>query len=215
VALVVFDLDGVLIDSREANYQAFAEGLKAVGLQAPEPPSVIRLIGRSAQEMLRILGCPSDRVDEVFTQVVQPYYLAHLERLARPVEGAAAVLQELRQRGHRLAACTSGDRRTQLRALQMMDLWHYFEDMQTPDDSRHRKPEVEFLQEQIQRLGYEGPVLHVEDSPVGLEMGLRWGATTVFADYGFGRPEPWQPHFRIADLPQLLQIAEVWDRNPA
>ena len=215
MGLVVFDLDGVLIDSREANYQAFAEGIERAGLPRPTPEQVVPLIGRSALEMLRLLGCPEGRVHPIFEEVVLPHYLEHLDRLARPVEGAREVLEELLARGHRLAACTSGNRSTQQKALQMMGLWDYFEDVQTPDDSVFRKPQVEFLQEQIERMVYAGPVLHVEDSPVGLEMGLRWGATTVFADYGFGHPEPWEPHFRIDSLPPLLQIADQWNRRPA
>lgn len=207
--LVVFDLDGVLIDSRAANYQAFARGVEALGLPTPQEEEVVGLIGLSAAEMLQRLGCPADRVTEIYEGFVKPHYLENLPRLARAVEGAAEVLTQLRQRGHRVVACTSGDRALQEKALRHIGLRDFFEDMQTPDDSRFHKPEVEYLRELVRRVGHQGSIVHVEDSQVGLQMGLDCGATTVFADYGFGRPDPLQPHFRIQRLRDLLEVEHV------
>jgi phosphoglycolate phosphatase len=206
--MVVFDLDGVLIDSEEANVEAFSQGLQSIGLKRPAASEVSSLIGLSASEMLARLGCPEERVADVFQDVVKPYYLENLHRLARPMAGAMEVLQELRSRSHRLVACTSGDRNTQEKALRQIDLWQFLEAMQTPDDSQFRKPQVEYLKELLQRVGYKGRVIHVEDSQVGLQMGLDFGATTVFANYGYGSPGPWQPHYRIDQLSQLLGVVE-------
>lgn len=204
--LVVFDLDGVLIDSREANYQAFAAGIEAAGLPRPQADEVICLIGLSAHEMMLRLGCPEDRARELYESVVKPHYLQHLSELAHPVADADATLRRLRADGCRVAACTSGDRQTQEQAMRHIGLWEHLEDMQTPDDSSYRKPQVEYLAELVRRLGHEGPVIHVEDSPVGLAMGLEWGAVTVFADYGYGEPGELQPHHRIGRLSQLPEI---------
>ena len=184
--LVVFDLDGVLIDSRAANYQAFACGVEALGLPSPEEETVVGLIGLSAAEMLQRLGCPAERVSEIYEGFVKPHYLENLPRLARAVDGAAEVLTQLRRRGHRVVACTSGDRALQEKALRHIG-----------------------LRELVQRVGHEGPIVHVEDSQVGLQMGLECGVTTVFADYGFGKPEPLTPHFRIQKLTQLLDVENV------
>lgn len=207
--LLVFDLDGVLIDSRQANYEAFAGGIQSLGLPRPQEAAVIDLIGLSASEMLQRLGCPEEHLREIYENYVKPYYLKHLPRLAHPVAGAVEVLTSLRLRGHRLAACTSGGRSLQEKALRHIGLLDFFEAIQTPDDSDFHKPQVEFLQELVTRIGYQGQVVHVEDSPIGLQMGLDWGATTVFADYGFGKAEPLQPHFRIQRLTQLLEVPGV------
>lgn len=204
--LVVFDLDGVLIDSREANVAAFSHGIRALGQGAPEPQAVVSLIGLSALEMLRRLGCPAERAESIYQDYVKPHYLENLHLLASAVPGAAEVLQELKNRGYRLAACTSGDRATQEKALRQIGLLDLLEQMQTPDDSRYHKPQVEYLEELLRRMDYQGPLFHVEDSQVGLQMGLDWGATTIFADYGFGKPDPLVPHHRIQTLPQLLSV---------
>jgi HAD superfamily hydrolase (TIGR01509 family) len=209
--IAVFDLDGVIIDSRVCNYRAFAAGIAAAGLPLPEEDEVVTLIGLPAITMLERLGCPAELSESVYHEVVKPFYLEHLPQLARPVVQARQTLEELRRRGFRIGACTSGDRVTQSRALEALELSQYFEAMQTPDDSNHRKPEPAYLEEVVGQLGGrslpEGStVWHVEDSEIGLRMGLEFGATTVFADYGFGHPGPYQPHHRIASLEYLLEL---------
>ena len=205
--MIVFDLDGVIIDSRLANHQAFAAGLVAAGLECPEEASVVALIGLPAVDMLERLGCPPDRSQAIYDEVVKPFYLENLPLLAQPVPGARRTLEELKRRGFRIGACTSGDRATQERALEALELTAYFEAMQTPDDSAYRKPQVEYLAELVTRLGGRGERLwHVEDSDIGLKMGLDYGATTVFADYGFGRPGQHEPHHRIPSLEVLLEL---------
>lgn len=206
--LAVFDLDGVLIDSREANYQAFAKGIEWVGLERPGREEVTRLIGLTARTMLERLGCPRERCEEAYEKVVKPFYLEHLPELARPVEGTREVLETLKERGFRIGACTSGDSDLQERALRAIGVRELIEEMQTPDTSQHRKPDVAYLGELVDKFGPAELVLHVEDSEIGLKMGLEFGAVTVFADYGYGTPGPHQPHHRIGRLSELLQVVE-------
>jgi phosphoglycolate phosphatase len=210
--IAVFDLDGVIIDSRLCNYRAFAAGIAAAGLPVPREEEVVSLIGLPAITMLERLGCPAERSESVYHEVVKPFYLENLPHLARPVVGARETLAELRRRGFRIGACTSGDRVTQSRALDALELTEYFEAMQTPDDSTYRKPEPAYLEEVVgQLVGEPGlpegaTVWHVEDSEIGLRMGLEFGATTVFADYGFGDSGSYEPHHRITSLETLLEL---------
>lgn len=204
---IVFDLDGVLINSEEANYQAFAYGLEQIGLPRPDRQAVIGLVGLKATQMLERLGCPADQVATVFTQYVQPFYLEHLPRLATPMPDAAQVLQTLQDRQYRILACTSGDRRTQTAALQGVGLWEAIEKMQAADDSQFGKPDPNYLQELLADYRYD-TLLHVEDAEVGIRMGNACGATTIFAEYGFGSlPEDVEADHRINHLQELLAIA--------
>jgi phosphoglycolate phosphatase len=185
-AIVVFDLDGVLIDSAEANVQAFRYGLEQVGVLANDREAILSLVGLPALEMLRRLGCPSQAVTEVFDQHVRPFYIENLPALARAYPGADSVLGSLRDSGFRLAACTSGDRQTQTAALQAIGLWDYIEEMQTPDDSDYGKPDTRYLKELLAKFPENSRVHHVEDSEVGIVMGRDCGAVTFFAAYGNG-----------------------------
>ncbi|MGL5034700.1 MAG: HAD family hydrolase [Microcystaceae cyanobacterium] len=205
--IIVFDLDGVLINSEEANYQAFAYGIEQIGLPRPDRQSVIELVGLKATQMLEKLGCPPQQIKETFQNYVQPFYLENLPDLATPMPEAKAVLNELSRREYRILACTSGDRRTQTAALKGVGLWEGIEKMQAADDSQFGKPDPIYLQELLADYSYQ-TLLHVEDAEVGIRMGNACGATTIFAEYGFGSlPEDVEVAYRIQELKELLAIA--------
>lgn len=205
--LVVFDLDGVLINSEEANFQAFAYGLEQIGRPRPERRAVISLVGLKAVTMLERLGCPTDQAERVFEEFVKPHYLENLPSLASPMEAAFEVLTALKERGYRILACTSGDRTTQERALSAISLRSFIEKMQTPDDSRFGKPDPRFLNELLEAFPKEQPVYHVEDSEWGVRMGRECGAVTIFANYGYGElPPEVRPHHIISSLSELLPL---------
>lgn len=205
--IIVFDLDGVLINSEEANYQAFAYGIEQIGLPRPDRQSVIGLVGLKATQMLEKLGCPQTQIKETFQNHVQPFYLKNLPNLATPMPAAKEVLSELSRREYRILACTSGDRRTQTAALKGVGLWDAIEKMQAADDSQFGKPDPTYLQELLSDYTYQ-TLLHVEDAEVGIRMGNACGATTVFAEYGFGSlPEDLEVDHRIYQLKELLAIA--------
>ena len=206
--VVVFDLDGVLIDSAEANVQAFRYGLEQVGVEVRDPDAILGLVGYPAIRMLIELGCPESEALSVFQQYVRPFYIDNLPTLARAYPGSYRVLEQLKQAGFRLGACTSGDRQTQTSALQAIGLWEMIEEMQTPCDSDFGKPDVRYIGELLERMGPHGDVHHVEDSEVGLAMGREFGATIYYASYGNGQLSgDVEPDFTlesIEDLPQAI-----------
>lgn len=206
--VIVFDLDGVLINSEEANYQAFAYGIEQLGLPRPSREAVVLLIGLKAQQMLEKLGCPSSKTLEVSEKYVKPFYLENLPTLAQPIPEAASVLATLQARHYRIFACTSGDRRIQTAALSGIGLLDAIEKMQAADDSRYAKPDPQYLQELLADLT-PSRLLHVEDAEVGIRMGNACGATTIFAEYGYGSLSPEiTADYRISQLPDLLLIAD-------
>lgn len=202
--LVVFDLDGVLLDSAEANVQAFRYGLEQVDVTVAGREPILSLVGLPATEMLRRLGCPEEKVLSVFNDHVRPFYMENLAALATAYPGAERILTELKSSGFSVAACTSGDRVTQTAALKAVGLWGCIEAMQTPDDSAYGKPDRRYLMELLSQFEGHGQVFHVEDSEVGIVMGQECGAVTIFASYGNGELSgAVQPDRTIAALEEL------------
>jgi phosphoglycolate phosphatase-like HAD superfamily hydrolase len=56
--LVIFDVDGVLVDTVAANVEAYQFACRRMGLPMPEVDLIRPLLGRSAEEMAIALGCP-------------------------------------------------------------------------------------------------------------------------------------------------------------
>lgn len=202
--IVVFDLDGVLLDSAEANVQAFRYGLEQVDVHLHDREAILSLVGLPATEMLRRLGCPQERVLSVFNDHVRPFYVENLPTLATAYPGADRILTNLKASGFHIAACTSGDRMTQTAALKAVGLWDHIEEMQTPDDSLYGKPDRRFLMELLSKFDDIGQIFHVEDSEVGLLMGRECQAVTIYASYGNGQlTGAIEPDRTIASLEEL------------
>ncbi|QUS61196.1 HAD family hydrolase [Synechocystis sp. PCC 7338] len=205
--IIVFDLDGVLVNSEEANYQAFAYGIEQLGLPRPDRQAVISLVGLKASLMLEKLGCPKEKVESIFKDFVQPFYIENLATLAAPMPKAVTVLATLQERGYRILACTSGDRRTQTAALQGVGLWSAIETMLAADDSPFAKPDPRYLQQLLAPYDYQ-TLLHVEDAEVGIRMGQACGAVSIFAEYGYGSlPADLPVDYRLTQLADILAIA--------
>ncbi len=225
--MVVFDLDGVLLDSREANYEAFAYAMERLGRRRPSKEDVVSLIGLPAREILLRLGCPELEVTRAFREWVFPRYVSCLPELVRPVRGAYAVLRELQRAGVRIGACTSGGRAVQDRALKVVGLREFFEYIQTPDDSVFRKPDPRFLGELVFRFVGESSnrqeeqplgiqrwiVFHVEDMGYGVRMGREFGAVTVFASYGYGDLDGEKPDLVLRELENLPELIFSYEDN--
>lgn len=211
--LVVFDVDGVLVDSRPVNVLAFQHAFIQMGLEVPSDEAVRRLIGRSALDMLRALGCPPGLEEDAFVRYVRPCYLEHFAALACRYEGTLETLHELSERGYLLAACTSGTWDVQEPALRSLGLIDFFSRMQTACRTRLRKPHPAYLGELLAAYGQLQEVWHVEDTEDGVRMGLANQAITVFAEYGYGRCQAVRPHYRTRKMPDLLSRMDSYHRS--
>lgn len=107
---VLFDMDGVLIDSEEYMAKTGVRALKKYGIDAKE------------SDFAEFVGCGENRyVGGVAEKYGVPYrtemkdylyacYGEHVKEEANIPDGVLDVLHTLRARGYRLAVCSSADR---------------------------------------------------------------------------------------------------------
>lgn len=111
--LVIFDCDGVLVDSEPLAAAVLAEGLRELGHEVDQAFVYRHFLGRSVATMRRILAedlgwtLPEDFIDGLLPPLYERF-----RRELRPVEGMAALLQGLRQR--RCVASSSTPERLRL-----------------------------------------------------------------------------------------------------
>jgi HAD superfamily hydrolase (TIGR01509 family) len=94
--LVIFDLDGVLVDSEPISSRITAAELTEAGIEISAADVCERFLGVSTASMLRTLeaehGC---RLPESFQENLRARILAAFERELEPVPGVAALLDAL------------------------------------------------------------------------------------------------------------------------
>ena len=94
--LVIFDCDGVLVDTERVSNQVMADLLAEYGVSLSFEECVARFIGRSdAQCQLIAEALSGQPLPENFLDICEARTLALLEQELRPVPGIEALIAEL------------------------------------------------------------------------------------------------------------------------
>src|ERR1700746_1180820 len=112
--LLVFDLDGTLVDSVPDLRAALNEMLRERGCPPLSLPQVKRMVGDGAPAMvaraLAASGSDPAEAPAVLARFLE-IYEANAVRLTRPYPGVEETLIALRRRGYRTAICTNKPQR--------------------------------------------------------------------------------------------------------
>jgi HAD superfamily hydrolase (TIGR01509 family) len=167
---VIFDMDGVLIDSGVHHRDAWRQLLDDLGVAVA--PDFWRLtIGRPAEEAVVLLLDREVGAGEAAELARRKR--AHYTRLAvrgtLPIPGAPAFVAALARQGVPRAVATSATRRDVEAMLAEVGVRHHFEVIVTADDVRRGKPDPEVYVRAAEGLGLPpGGCLVFEDSVVGV-----------------------------------------------
>lgn len=181
---VVFDLDGVLVDSAVCHYRAWK--VVADNLRIPFDEKKNDLLrGVSRRESLMILLGENHRLSEakiadIMARKNQIYreMVEHAgEELLLP--GVKPLLSRLRTAGVLLAVASSSKNTPALLRQSGLDRF-YFDAIADGNDIRRSKPDPEVFRLAARRLGLPpSRCLCVEDAPAGIESGRRAGMKTL------------------------------------
>nr|AFG19411.1 MycB2 [Streptomyces flaveolus] len=177
---VVFDLDGVLVNSFAVMRQAFTTAYaEVVGNGEPPFEEYERHLGRYFPDIMRIMGLPLD-MEAPFVR--ESYRLAHLV----PVyDGVPEMLGQLRARGLRLAVATgkSGPRARSL--LQQLGLLDLFAVVIGSDEVARPKPAPDIVLKALDVLGSApARTIMVGDAVTDLASARSAGVSAIAALWG-------------------------------
>jgi mannitol-1-/sugar-/sorbitol-6-phosphatase len=172
VAAVLFDLDGVLVESREATERVWLEWAARNGIEADELRAAMH--GVRSVEVVRALRPELDAVAE--SDAIERRQAEDLDGL-RAIPGAAKALGALKE--DRVAVVTSATRPLAEARLGAVGIELPAVAVCAGDVARG-KPDPEGYLTAAERLGVDpAQALVVEDSPPGIEAGRAAGAATV------------------------------------
>ncbi|HIJ63920.1 MAG TPA: HAD-IA family hydrolase [Rhodospirillaceae bacterium] len=190
--LAVFDVDGTLIDSQHAIVSAMQEACRDLGLEAPAPEAVRRIIGLSLVEAVARLM--PDLAAEQHQAVAQAYKQCFLaERgAARPeplFPGALEALRDLEQGGWLLGIATGKSHRGLESVIERTGLGGRFVTLQTADD-HPGKPHPAMLLRAISEAGLTpGDAVMIGDTVFDMAMGRQAGSGCAGVAWGYHAPE--------------------------
>jgi phosphoglycolate phosphatase len=192
--LLVFDLDGTLVDSLPDLRAALNEMLRERGRQPLSPPQVKRMVGDGAPALVtRALAASAADPAEAATAL--PRFLAIYEaaaaRLTRPYPGVRPTLAALRRRGYRTAICTNKPQRATIAVLQGLDLMPLFDGIAGGDSFAVKKPHPGHLLRLIAELGgAPEAAAMIGDNENDAAAARAAAVPLVLMRYGYARVDP-------------------------
>ncbi len=190
-SLVVFDLDGTLIDSQHAILAAMADAFAAAGRPTPPAAKALAVVGLSLPEAMAALV---PHLPAAETAALAALYRDSLVTRradggvanAPLYSGARAALDRLAARPATLLGVATGKARPGLdHALQAHDLGRYFATTQTAD-AHPSKPHPSMLRAALAETGCAAAAgVMVGDTEFDVAMGRAAGLATIAVAWGY------------------------------
>lgn len=216
--LVVFDVDGTLLDSQNLIVAAMADAFASVGHTMPDRAEVLGIVGLSLPVAIRTLApdLPQAEIDRMVAAYKASFMGARLAQVAPLYPGARDVLDGLRGRDEVLMGLATGKSRRGLdHVLGAHDLASHFITAQVADD-HPSKPHPSMLHRAAAETGIAQGIM-VGDTEFDIEMGRAAGFRTVAVGWGYhpaDRLRAARPDLlvgRFDELPDALE--DLWGRG--
>jgi pyrophosphatase PpaX len=206
--VVLFDLDGTLIDTVELIRVSFRHATETVLGEAIPDEITMANVGQPLRT--QFMDMAPEHADELL-HVYRAFNMEHHDRLAAAYPGTAETLAELAARGLRMGVVTSKGTQAATRGLELFGLSDFFEVIVTSDDVPVHKPDPYPLRFAAAAMGVSLEYcVYVGDSPHDMQAAISGDAISVAALWGaFTEAEVLAPGpdfalKRIEDVPALL-----------
>ena len=213
--LLVFDLDGTLVDTAPDLRAALNEMLRERGRRVLSPSEVKRMIGDGVSALVaRALAAGGADPAEVATALPRflEIYEANPAQLSRPYAGVPETLAALRRRGYRLAICTNKPQQATIAVMRDLDLLQLFDGIAGGDRFPMKKPDPGHLLRLIAELG-AGPKTSAMIGDNENDAAAAHSAAVPFLlmRYGYARVDP-DALAADARLEQFSQLPAALER---
>lgn len=177
---VIFDMDGVIIDSHPAHRRAWQEFLRTIGQEVPEHDLDFILDGRKRPEILRhFLGEVSEAQLAEYGKR-KDYFFQQIALEISPVPGVIDFITRLSRQGVMLAIATSASQTRTRSTLKRLNLTDHFAVVVTGDDVTNSKPDPAIYNLVCSRLQSQARhSLAVEDAVSGIRAAKEAGLKCV------------------------------------
>jgi phosphoglycolate phosphatase len=224
--LIVFDLDGTLVDTAPDLIAALNVVLRKEGF--PELPlaTARNLIGGGARKLIERgleadgRNCTVAEIDRMMKDFIA-YYADHIADLSRPFEGLEGALDELAANGAAFAVCTNKLEWLSKLLMDRLELSQRFKAICGADTFGIAKPDPSFLRQTVARAGGSmASTIMVGDAGTDIGVARRANVPVIGVTFGYTETpieelKPDRVISRMGDLPGAVLELLADSRNSA
>ena len=199
--LVVFDVDGTLIDSQAFILAAMRRAFETVGRDVPSDDAIRGGIGLSLEKIVEILAPDMNETERAETAHIYRDTFIKMreeqggEASSRLYDGARSALDRLHGVDEILMGVATGKARRGLDYVyDSHGIGHYFVTHQT-SDLHPSKPHPSMLEQALRDTGLDAhQAVMIGDTEFDMAMGKAAGFTTIGVSWGYHPLERLKPH---------------------
>jgi phosphoglycolate phosphatase len=184
--IILFDLDGTLIDSTEAILKCFDDSYKHFDMVTPSDEKIKALIGHPLDYMYTELGVEKDRVWD-FVAVYKSHYKERSKPMTVFLPYAKEAIKEASQFA-RLGIVTTKTGEYSRILLEHMGVMEYFEVLIGREDVEFPKPHAEPILKALSSMGvdYKDNVFMIGDTCMDMISAKSVGIQSIGVTCGYG-----------------------------
>lgn len=187
--LIIFDLDGTLLDTREDIANACNYALKMCGCPERRLEEYNMLVGRGIYNLFRGALPEEKRTEEMVMEMKSqfvPYYNEHIDDCTRPYPGIIDMLDTLAAKGMSFAIASNKYQEGTEALVEKYFHKYSFACILGQRDGKPIKPDPEIVMEAMKAAGAGiGETVYCGDSDVDMQTGLNAGVDTIGVTWGF------------------------------
>ena len=207
--LVIFDLDGTLLDTIADLAESANHALKQLGYPTRDVEKIRTFVGNGVNKLLFRALPDEEKTEENMMRMrthFVPYYDAHNADLSAPYPGIVALLEELQAKGLRMAVASNKYQEATVKLVK-----HYFPMIDFVEVLGQReginvKPDPTIVFDILKKAGVsKEETLYVGDSGVDMQTAINAGVDAIGVTWGF------RPRTELEDFHPMGLIDQAED----
>ncbi len=208
--IILFDLDGTLIDSTEAILESFEKAYEAFGEEVPSAESIKSFIGLPLEVMFVNLGVAESEAMAYVKVYKEHYKTIHTEKTVLLPHVREAL--ELAENHGRLGVVTTKTSEYSRILLEHFDIMKHFDILIGREDVTNPKPDPEPVERAMNALGYHyGKVTYmIGDTIADMVAAEKADIASIGVLCGYGRKEDLDEYadFVVKDAYTAVRLIE-------
>ncbi len=179
IKLLIFDLDGTLVDAYRAIEESLKHTLKTVGLRLSVEPHVVKSsVGLGDRHFIGTFVKGKDAQKAL--NIYRRHHKSSLLKHSRLIRGVKKTLNDLKKRGYRLAIVSNRPRAFSLILIKHLDLRRYFDIMFCAWKKDELKPSPKLLIRAIRKARVKRrEAVYIGDMAIDVLAGKNAGIRTI------------------------------------